>query len=162
MPTVRLRAQVLVGEAGPGLLLGLRVGAGEGRGEEWVRCRYQPGKLAVNADISGVAKRYLVARRTGPNVTGIRSGSAESKSRLPSDGISGNEHLLSTCVYFIRKGAFSQMPLNIKLVKRLPRRAKRNIWRGWWKNQRGEIAGNNRHEQRSNWRGIWDELRAPN
>lgn len=48
--------------------------------------------------------------------------------------------------------------LPIKIVRALPRVAKRRVWLSWWKYQRHLIPGSNRAEQRANHRALWDEL----
>lgn len=54
------------------------------------------------------------------------------------------------------------MPLDLAMVKKLPRKVKRRIWIKCWKYKRREIGGYFRQEKRNNWRKIWDVLRSPN
>lgn len=50
----------------------------------------------------------------------------------------------------------------IAVVKSLPRKKKRRIWKNWWKNRRNEIEGDTRLEKRRNWRNLWKQLRLVN
>ncbi|HEY3314318.1 MAG TPA: hypothetical protein VGL40_03415 [Bacillota bacterium] len=52
--------------------------------------------------------------------------------------------------------------LPIRVVRSLPRREKRLIWRRWFKYRRASIPGDNRREKRQNWRALWGLLRTPN
>jgi len=50
----------------------------------------------------------------------------------------------------------------LKKARNEPRKMKRRIWKGIWKNRRGFMEGTNRHERRQYWRTFWNELRKPN